>query len=128
LKNYDLALEYLDKSIALDIDDPYPIRNKFDTLIKASRNDEAVAFATENPTYFKTKYYRELLEKTGGKETMDKMFSELEQTTENKNAGTIEIEQENSGLQLYAHQNAAIHDMNSKILHKEKFGSSNRRW
>ena len=116
IKNYEMALLYFDKSIALGTDGSYPIRNKLVTLIKAKRNDEAVAFAAENPTHFKSKYYRELLEKAGGQKIMEDISKELEKTTENENAGKKSIENGKSGINLYQHQKEAIKKMNEVIL------------
>ncbi|MCL2087542.1 MAG: DEAD/DEAH box helicase family protein [Oscillospiraceae bacterium] len=45
----------------------------------------------------------------------------LKNTTENQNAGTIPVVQNNSGLQLYAHQQDAMRDMSRKILNKDDY-------
>ena len=122
LKDYDKALVCFEKSIKLGTDGVYPYRNKLDALVKANRNDEATIFAKENPEYFKTKYYVKLLAKAaGGNENMEQDFIQLEHTTENTNAGTIEIKHSNSGLSLYAHQQDAIRDMNKKILRTKNY-------
>ena len=122
IKEYEQALVYFDKSIELNTDGSYPFRNKLETLIKSKRNDEAVAFATENPTHFATKYYRELLTKaSGGQTDMSTLYAGLEKTTANENAGTISINDGHSGLQLYAHQQDAIRDMSRRILKKDKY-------
>jgi superfamily II DNA or RNA helicase len=122
IKDYDQALLYFDKSISLGINDTVPFRNKLETLIKANRNGEAIAFATENPTHFTTKYYRELLSKASRRQAdTDKTFEELKRTTANEYAGTITINNGRSGLPLYAHQQDAIRDMSRKILNKDKY-------
>ena len=121
LKEYGRALEYFDKSLEHGTDGSYPIRNKLETLIKAKRNDEAIAFALKNPANFKSKYYRDLLEKAGEKGIMGDIDTELQKSTENENAGTEPIVQGNSGVQLYTHQLDAIRDMNHKILNKDRY-------
>ena len=122
LKEYEKALVYLEKSISLGTDGAYPYRNKLEVLVKTNRNDEAITFAKDNPEHFSTKYYKNLITKAaGGIENMDLEFLQIKDTTENRNAGTVEINQTNSGLRLYAHQQDAIRDMNSKILRTENY-------
>jgi len=121
LKDYNQALQCFSKSIALGTDGSHPFRNKLETLIKLERNKEAVAFAAENPTYFKSKHYKKIMEKAAvGQGNMDVLSAELEKTTENEHAGTVTIDEGSSGLQLYAHQQAAHRDMSRKILN-DKF-------
>ena len=121
MKDYDNALKYADKSIEIDGIDSYNFNVKMKTLVRAKKNDEAIAFAKQYPKYAKSKHIMRLIEKAGGQENMDRIFSRLEETTENENAGTVEIEQRNSGLQLYAHQQDAIRDMSRKILNTDKY-------
>lgn len=147
LKDYGQALHFLNKSIALGTDGSYPFRNKLKALIKLGKNDEALVFAAENPAYFKSKYCKDLLEKaakgqggidipddeeetpendweetTGGQgDNMDTFAGKLEETTENKHAGTITIAEGSSGLKLYSHQQDAIRDMSRKILNKDNY-------
>lgn len=122
LKDYKQALLYFDKSIELATDGAYPYRNKLETVVKTQRITDAIVFATENPTHFNTKYYKELLLKmAGGQTDMDSIFARLEQTTENEHAGTVTINDESSGLKLYTHQQEAIRDMSRKILNKDNY-------
>jgi len=122
IQDFEQALYYYDKSIELGTDGSYPFRNKFNILLKNKENDEAVAFATDNPTHFKTKNYRELLKKlSDGQTDIDKIIAGLEETTANEYAGTIAINEGQSGLQLYAHQQDAIRDMSHRILNKDRY-------
>ena len=80
-KDYDSALQYFDKSIAVGTDGHYPIRNKLRTLIAIGRKDEAITFAAEHPKSFKTKHFKELLEKISSGQGVGEMLEDADDET-----------------------------------------------
>ncbi len=120
-KRYEEAINYFDISIDLDNAGFHPYRNKFDTLLKLNKIDEAIELAKSYPEYFKTKYYREKIQELKEKSSIDIDLDEfLNKIVDSDNAGTM-IVSEKGNISLYDHQRKAIEKMSNDILNSNDY-------
>ncbi len=120
-KRYEEAINYFDICIDSDSTNFYPYRNKFDTLLKLNKIDDAMELAKNYPRHFKTKHYREKIEKINEKSGIDIDLDEfLNKTVGSDNAGTM-IVSEKGNISLYDHQRKAIAKMSNDILNSNDY-------
>lgn len=113
-KRHAEAEPYLRYALEHDEDKKYACRNLFDALEKLGKTEDLLALVQRHPEQFRTKYYRERLEKireNGTSIDMEELQELLKKTTTNEYAGTITVSLEQSGIRLYEHQKRAIQNL-----------------
>ncbi|MHB1364750.1 MAG: DEAD/DEAH box helicase family protein [Eubacteriales bacterium] len=121
-KRYSESLVFYNKSMELDTDKYYPYRNKYESLKKLSRINEAIELTKLYPQHFNTKYYRDDIEKiTGMTSNINETYDKLNEITESTFAGSLIVSNSASGIELYPHQQEAIREMNKKILNVDEY-------
>ncbi len=121
-KRYSESLIFYNKSMELETDKYYPYRNKYESLKKLGRFNEAIELTKLYPKHFNTKYYRDDIEKiTGMASNINDTSEKLNEITESAFAGSLKVADGMSGIVLYPHQQDAIKEMNKKIINVDEY-------